>query len=205
MAESIKEAKAICSWATLDAQTTCSQLTLDAKTNCSWVILYNQDCLLGGSQGSQDNPRLYHMRGWSYLLLSHQRYWGPEGLPGWDTPKRMAISCRIWRCKSSDRRVEAKLTSSQPARPLHAPVHQSSRAPWLLPTTLYWDRHLHHLQLSYGGGLLQWKNSPFQTLLLHQCPSSLLGQKTAPFPQSCGEHAFGWNHFKGNFWRTPQL
>ena len=38
-AESIKEAKAICSRATLDAQTTCSQLTLDAKTNCSWVIL----------------------------------------------------------------------------------------------------------------------------------------------------------------------
>ena len=38
-AKSIKEAKAICSQATLDAQTTCSLLTLDAKTNCSWVIL----------------------------------------------------------------------------------------------------------------------------------------------------------------------
>ena len=38
-AESIKEAKAICSHATLNAQTPCSQLTLDAKTNCSWVIL----------------------------------------------------------------------------------------------------------------------------------------------------------------------
>ena len=39
MAESIKEAKAICSWVILDAQTTCSWLTLDAKTNCSWAIL----------------------------------------------------------------------------------------------------------------------------------------------------------------------
>ena len=38
-AESIKEAKAICSWATLETQTTCPWLTLDAKTNCSWVIL----------------------------------------------------------------------------------------------------------------------------------------------------------------------
>ena len=38
-AESIKEAKAVCSWVTLDAQTTCSWLTLDTKTNCSWVIL----------------------------------------------------------------------------------------------------------------------------------------------------------------------
>ena len=39
-AKSIKEAKAVCSWATLHAQTTCSQLTLDAKTNCSQAILY---------------------------------------------------------------------------------------------------------------------------------------------------------------------
>ena len=38
-AESIKEAKAVCSWETLDAQTTCSQLTLEAKTNCSQAIL----------------------------------------------------------------------------------------------------------------------------------------------------------------------
>ena len=38
-AESMKEAKAICSRVTLDAQTTCSQLTLAAKTNCSGVIL----------------------------------------------------------------------------------------------------------------------------------------------------------------------
>ena len=38
-AESIKEAKAVCSQVTLDAQTTCSWLTLEAKTNCSWAIL----------------------------------------------------------------------------------------------------------------------------------------------------------------------
>ena len=37
--ESIKEAKAACSQATLDAQATCSWLTLEAKTNCSWAIL----------------------------------------------------------------------------------------------------------------------------------------------------------------------
>ena len=38
-AKSIKQAKAVCSQATLDAQTTCSQLTLEAKTNCSGTIL----------------------------------------------------------------------------------------------------------------------------------------------------------------------
>ena len=38
-AKSIKEAKAACSQATLDAHTTCSWLTLKAKTSCSQVIL----------------------------------------------------------------------------------------------------------------------------------------------------------------------
>ena len=37
-AESIKEAKAICSQATLDAQTTCSQLILEAKTVCLMAV-----------------------------------------------------------------------------------------------------------------------------------------------------------------------
>ena len=37
-AESIREAKAVCSQATLDAQTTCSWLTLEAKTACSVVV-----------------------------------------------------------------------------------------------------------------------------------------------------------------------
>ena len=38
-AKSIKEAKAVSSQVTLDAQTTCSWLTLEAKTHCSQVIL----------------------------------------------------------------------------------------------------------------------------------------------------------------------
>ena len=37
-AESIKEAKAVCSWVTLNVQTTCSQLTQDAKTTCSAAV-----------------------------------------------------------------------------------------------------------------------------------------------------------------------
>ena len=37
--KSIKEAKAVCSQVTLNAQTTCSQLTLDAKTTCTHVTL----------------------------------------------------------------------------------------------------------------------------------------------------------------------
>ena len=37
-AESIREAKAVCSWVTLHTQTTCSWLTLDVKTACSAAV-----------------------------------------------------------------------------------------------------------------------------------------------------------------------
>ena len=44
----------------------------------------------------------------------------PEGSPRLKHSKEnMATSCGIWRCKSSERRVEAKLTFSLPARPLY--------------------------------------------------------------------------------------
>ena len=128
----------------------------------------------------------------------------PRGSPRQSHSKgNMATSYRIWRCKSSKRRAEVKLTPYPPPRPLCTPAQQNSRALWQLPTTFYWDRHLHHLYLSYCRGLPQWKNNLLQPLLPHQCPSSLLGPKMAPFPRSCGEHAFGWNHFEGNSGRTP--
>ena len=44
-ATSIKEAKAICSQVTLDAQTTCSQLILKAKTDCLAVVKKNQEAI----------------------------------------------------------------------------------------------------------------------------------------------------------------
>ena len=68
--------------------------------------------------------------------------------------------CRTWRCKLSKRRVEAKPTSSPPARLLCTPVHQSSRVLWLLPTTSYLDRHLHHLHSFYCRGASPVEEQP---------------------------------------------
>ena len=108
----------------------------------------------------------------------------PEGPPRLRHSKEnMATSCGTWRCKSSERRAEAKLASSPPSRPLCTPVLQSSGALWLLPTTSYQVRHLHHLHSCYCGGLPQWKNSPFWLLISYQCPSSLLGPKDGTLPQ----------------------
>ena len=95
----------------------------------------------------------------------------------------MAMSCRTWRSKSSKRRAEVNQTSSLPTRLPYMSAHWSSRALWLLPTTFYWGRHLHHPHSSYCRGLPQWKNSLLQPFLPHQCPSLLLGPKDDTPPQ----------------------
>ena len=48
-AKCIKEAKAVCSWVTLDAKTSCTQSTLDVKTACSVAVKEaktTQDCII---------------------------------------------------------------------------------------------------------------------------------------------------------------
>ena len=172
-AESIKEAKAVSSWVTLDAQTKCSQLTLDAKTTCSWVTLDAKP----PSQWQSKKPRCpktVSSERSKLLTLQPSEMSRPGGPPGQSHSKgNMATLCGIWRCKSSERRAEVKLTSSLPARPLCTPAHQSSRVFCLCATTFYWGRHLHHLHSSYCRGLPQWKNSLLLLFLPHQCPSSL--------------------------------
>ena len=142
-----------------------------------------QDCLLSNGQGSPHNPRPYHPRGQSYLLYSHRDVEAREPPRPSHSRGNMATSCRTWRSKSSERRAEAKLTSSLPARPPYMSAHWSSRALWLLLTTFYWGRHLHHPHSSYCRGLPQWKNSPLWPFLPHQCPTSLLGPKDDTPPQ----------------------
>ena len=110
-----------------------------------------------------------------------QRSGGPPRLSY--SKENMAKSCGTWRHKSSERKAEVKLTSSLPAKLLCMPAQQSSRACWWLPSTFYWGRHLHLTPLSYHKGPLQWRNSPLQLLLPHQCPSSLLGPKDITLPQ----------------------
>ena len=191
--ESIKEAKAVCSWVTLDARTACSEVTLDAKTTCLAAVREaktTQDHIIQEAKAAcstairdvkaRGPPRLSHSKG------------------------SMVISCRIWR-QVIKRGVEVKPTSSSPARLPYMPAHRSSRALWLPPTTFYWGRHLHHPHLSYCRGFPQWKNSPLQLFLPHQCPSSLLGSKDGTLPQTLWKVTFGQNHFEGDSRRTSQL
>ena len=95
----------------------------------------------------------------------------------------MATSCEIWRCQSSKRKAEVKLTYSLPSRPLCTPAPQSSGVIWPLLTTFYWGRLLHPFASSNHQGFPQWKNSQLQLFLPYQCPSSSLGPKDNTPPQ----------------------
>ena len=169
-AESIKETKAVCSLVTLNAQTTCKLKT--PRPPAQWQSRKPRQ----PETGSSKRPK---------LLASK-----PSGMLRPREPPRlsysrgnMAMSCVTWRSKSSERRAEIKLTSSPPARMPYVPAHQSSRVLWLLPTTFYWGRLLHHSHSYCCEGLPQGKKSLLQPLLPHQCPSSLLGTKDGTLPQ----------------------
>ena len=149
-AKSIKEAKAICCWVTLDAQTTCSQLTLDAKTNCSQVIQTASSAAVKGTKTtrglSSKRPKLpvpkpsERLRPRGPLRLSHSK-------------GSIATSCGTWRNKSSKKRAEVEVTSSLPVRSPCMPAHWNLKALWLLLTTSYWGKPLHHLHSSNHRGL----------------------------------------------------
>ena len=73
----------------------------------------------------------------------------PSGMPRSGGPPRLSYSrgnmakpCGTWRCKSSERKAEVKLTSSLPVKLPCTPVQQNSKVCWWLPTTFYWGRHL---------------------------------------------------------------
>ena len=117
--------------------------------------------------------------------------------------ENIATSCGIWRHKSSERGVEAKLTSSLPARLVCTWVHQSSRTLLLLPTTFCWDTQLHHLHSSYCEGLPQWKNSQLPPLIPHQCPSSLLGPKDDTLCQTLWRVCLRVEPLQRQLWENP--
>ena len=156
-AESIKEAKAACSQATLDAQTNYSWLTLEAKTNCSWVILEAKTaCSMAVKKAKTTRG---HMK--SKLPVpkpsARSRPGGPLKLH--HSKGSMTTSCGTWRNNSSKRRTEVEPTSSPPVKSPCTSVHQSLKALWLLPTISYYGKHLHYLHLPCCRELPLWKDS----------------------------------------------
>ena len=154
-AESIKEAKAICSRATLDAQTTCSQLTLDVKTNCSWVILdtktacsvavkeamTTRGCIIWEAKATCSSA-IRDIEAWrASLAETLQREHG-----------NIMQDLEMQVIQEEGRSQAEFLSPCQAALYTSPPELKSTLA---TSYHILLDRHLHHLHLSYSRGLLQ--------------------------------------------------
>ena len=182
--ESIKEAKAVCSWVTLNAKTTCSVVVKEAKTT--------QACIVQEAN--------------SYLLYSHQRCWSPRGPLRLSHSKgNMAMSCGTWRNKSSERRAEVKLTSSLPARLpcMHQPTRAQKHSGCFLPHFIGANTSITSI-CPVTEGLPCGRTTCFSHVPPTPAPKqSPRPKKMAAFTRSCGEYASGQNHFEGDSGRTP--
>ena len=130
------------------------------------------------------------------LTLWPSRILRPRGPPRPSYSRgNMAKSCKTWRSMSSERKADAKVTSSLLARLPYMPAWQRSNC---------WGRPLCPIHSPYHKGPPKWRNSLLQQLLPCWCPSSLLGPKGGTFPRSHGEHASGQNHVQLNIRRAPR-
>ena len=118
----------------------------------------------------------------------------------------MVTSCQIWRGKSSKRRAEAKakFLSTCPGHSVHQPTGAQECSGHFLPHLIGAGTSItsiHPIAEGFPSG--RTAHSSHSSHTSAQAVSQ--AQKMAPFPRSCGGHAFGQNHFKGDSGRTPHL
>ena len=110
-AESIKEARAICSHVTLDAEALCFSTVKEAKVTCIQTIKEAKATHTRTIQEAETtcSSAIRDVRHRGPLRLSH-------------STSNMPKLSKTWRNKSSKRKVEAKLTSSPPVRLPYTPA-----------------------------------------------------------------------------------
>ena len=146
------------------------------------------------------------MRERSGVLYGHQRYQGPQSLSGQATAKG------TWQHHAGPREASHPRGGQESGRlPLCLPgcsVHLPNRAQECHGNFL---PHSIRADTSITPFCPIAKDLPSGGSASSSCPSHIgaqmvpSAQKMAPFPRACGKHTFGWNHFKGNPSRTPQL
>ena len=115
--ESLKEANAICSHDTQDAEALCFTTVRRAK------VTYAQTSKRPRSPKPMPSGRLKLLTLWPSGILR------PKGPPRPNYSRgNMAKSCETWRSRSSNRKATAKVTSSLLARLPYTPAQQSSKA-----------------------------------------------------------------------------
>ena len=155
-AESIKEARAVCSHITLDAEALCFATVKGAKvTYIQTIKEAKTTCIC----------TIWEAEAACSVAIRDAKTWGPLRLSY--STGNMAKPSETWRNKLSERKAEATLTSSPPVRLPYMPAQWSSKTCWLLLITFCWGRHSCPTHSPYHKGPPQWSNSPPQQLLPH--------------------------------------
>ena len=190
--ESIKEARAICSHVTLDAETLCFATVKEAKVTYIWTIKEAKAicaCTIWEAETAYS------------AVIRDAETWGTSQTKSlyrqhaktiWDLEEQVI--------QEEGRSQTDFLSTCQAA--LHA-------SPVELKGMLVASYHIllgqvpmsHHSP--YHKGPPQQSNSPPQQLLPCQYPSSSQAQKAASFPTPCWQHASRWDHIQGSLRRAP--
>ena len=194
----IKEAKAICCHVTLDAKAICCHVTLDAKAICSHVTLDAEAlCLMTVKEAKTTWAHtIQEAKAACYMVIRNaetQRASQAKLLQR----EHGKIMYRTWRCMSH-------LRGGQKSSwlPLCLPGCNLYTSSTKLKGTLVASYHVLlrtgtsiSAYLPYHKEPLQWRNCLLELLLLHQWPSSLLGPKDGTLLQILWRaHNSGWNH-----------
>ena len=203
-AESIKEAKAACSQATLDTQTTCSQLTLEAKSNCSWAMLEVKTTfsMVVKKAKTTRGHMVQEAEATCSKAISEveaqrasqaESFQREHGNIMWDLEEQVI-----------KRRAEVKLTSSPPVKLPCTTAHQSLKALWLLPTISYWGKHLWCLHLPCCRELPLWKGQLTSAALPTQAPEqSPRSKRQQPSPDPVESMPLGRTTLKATLGGPP--
>ena len=192
--ESIKEAKAICSHATLDAQALCFATVKKAKAACIAVVKEAKTTWVhsiwevkAACSTAIRDVKVQRASQAELLQMEHSNI-----LQGLETQA-------IWK----DSRSQANFLSTSQATLYASPVELKCSGGFL-PPLIETDASISPIcpitkGFSSGGTACLSCSSCTSAQAVSQV------QRTTPFPRSSGEHAYGWNHIEGNFGRTPQL
>ena len=123
-AESIKEARVIYSHVTMGAEAWCFSTVKEAKVTCIQTIKEAK---------ATHTCTIWEAKTTCSAVIRDAETWGPLRLS--HSTGSMPKPFKTWRNKSSERKAEAKLTSSPPVRLPYMPAQRSSRACWKLPIT----------------------------------------------------------------------
>ena len=147
---------------------------------------------------------MFHMIEQSGVLYSHQRYQGPQGLPGWATAKG-TWQHHVGPGEASHPRGGQESGQLPVYLPGHSVCQPNSAQEYhgdFLPHSIRADTSitiLHPIAKDLPSGGTTGSSCP-SCIGAQMVPST---KKTASFPTACGELAFGQNHFKGDPSRTP--